>query len=184
LPSIYLDDEITKQRELLEERRWKKDRINDHKRSIKESTITLQECSMKSESKHQRGLISGGIKHRPENFEEPQKDTYSLLFKSDNDNDSTYFSDASTSTHSSYSSKNKEQIGAKMPNDKNKQYIDFIKLQPLNNIEETIRSSSLGESPYQHRHADSPQMQLCPNKNFDFLSTYTQIMSVEQRVRV
>jgi len=50
-------------------------------------------------------------------------------------------------------------------------------------LEETVRSSSPGESPEQQSHTDSPQMQLCPNKNLDFLSVYTPIVSVEQRVR-
>ena len=114
LPSIYQDDEITKQREHLEERRWKKDRINEpSSTSSLDSGCILSddndECSMKSESKHQIDLMWGGIKNRPENFEEPQQDT-------------------STSTHSSYSSKNKKQLEiqtcGKRPKEKNKKYTD------------------------------------------------------------
>jgi len=54
------------------------------------------------------------------------------------------------------------------------------------NLEETVTNSSPthtgAESPEQS-HTDAPQMQLCPNKNMDFLVAYTPIVSVEQRVR-
>jgi RNA polymerase II elongation factor ELL len=51
-------------------------------------------------------------------------------------------------------------------------------------LEETVSQPSPGqESPEQQSHTDSPQMQLCPNKNMDFLVAYTPIVSVEQRVR-
>jgi len=54
-------------------------------------------------------------------------------------------------------------------------------------LEETVTTSSPAhtgeESPEQQSHTDAPQMQLCPNKNMDFLVAYTPIVSVEQRVR-
>jgi len=56
-------------------------------------------------------------------------------------------------------------------------------------LEESVSSSSPAhadagaESPEQQSHTDAPQMQLCPNKNMDFLVAYTPIVSVEQRVR-
>jgi len=54
------------------------------------------------------------------------------------------------------------------------------------NLEETVTNSSPvqnGDESPEHSHTDAPQMQLCPNKNMDFLVAYTPIVSAEQRGR-